>query len=119
VVSANLILTGVGVWAVAVYLPVFLQGVLGWPAAKSALIFTPYILGSMVGNLVGGQLLSRTGRYHLFALLLSRLVAFRLFLLARMDATTTTAQLLAVVILCGVSSSPHAPGCSSAYIAFI
>ncbi|HUA19484.1 MAG TPA: MFS transporter [Bryobacteraceae bacterium] len=101
-VCANLILTGVGLYGNGVYLPLFLQGVLGWTAANSALIFTPFMLGSILGNVVGGQLLSRTGRCHSAALFVSGLVAICLFLVSRMDATTTHVLLLSTVSCSGI-----------------
>lgn len=101
-VLANLLLTGVGLYGTAVYLPLFVQGVLGWSTAKSALIFTPYILATMVGNLAGGHLLSLTRKYHMFAVVFSALTAVGSFLLARMDTTTTEPEILFSVITCGI-----------------
>src|ERR1700675_32471 len=65
--SANFFLVGVAQFAVAVYLPLFLQGVIGGSAAESGLVFAQYTLSLIVGNIIGGQLLSRIGKYRLLA----------------------------------------------------
>ncbi len=46
------------------YLPTFVQVALGASATASGLITTPQALASLLGGFVGGQLLSRTGRYR-------------------------------------------------------
>ncbi|PDY48869.1 MDR family MFS transporter [Bacillus pseudomycoides] len=43
-----------------VYIPIFVQGVLGGSASNAGLILTPMMVGSVVGSQVGGQLASRT-----------------------------------------------------------
>ena len=56
--SANFFLMGISLFGVAVYLPLFLQGVLGGSAAESGVIFAQYTLSLLAGGVIGGQLLS-------------------------------------------------------------
>lgn len=103
IVSLNLLLVGAGVYSVGVYVPLFIQGALGLSATKSAAILTPFVVSSMVGNLAGGYLLSRSGKYRLFAILGSGLAVVGLFPLSLMNPGTTQLEILRDVIVCGVA----------------
>jgi EmrB/QacA subfamily drug resistance transporter len=100
--SLNFFLMGIGLFGVAVYLPLFVQGVLGASAARSGLVLAQLTLAMLAGNLVGGQLLSRTGRYNPLAISGAGLAASGLFLMSQMDGTTTQLSLLRNAIICGI-----------------
>lgn len=58
----------VGMYATMVYLPLFVQAVLGATATGSGLVLAPMMAGFVVSSTVGGQIMARTGRYKLMAL---------------------------------------------------
>ena len=66
---------GMGMFGVIIYLPLFMQGVLGVSATQSGNLLTPLMMGAVVGSIVGGQTVSRTGRYKGVAIVGSALVA--------------------------------------------
>jgi EmrB/QacA subfamily drug resistance transporter len=99
--SSSLFLTGICLYGTVVYLPLFMQGVLFASAARSAIVFTQYFISFTAGNVLGGQLLSRTGQYRLFALGGSGLAVIGLLLLSQMNGGTTHLEILRNVILCG------------------
>jgi MFS family permease len=100
--SVNFFLMGISLFGVAVYLPLFVQGVLGASAAKSGVILAQLTLAMLAGNLLGGLLLSKTGRYKLLATSGAGLAACGLFLMSRMDGSTTQLALLRNAIICGI-----------------
>ena len=100
--SVNFFLMGIGLFGMAVFLPLFVQGVLDESAAKSGLLMAQYTLALMAGNIFGGQLLSRTGKYRLFAVGGAGLAACGLFLMSRMDGSTVQLVLLRNAIICGI-----------------
>ena len=100
--SVNFFLMGISLFGVAVYLPLFVQGVLGASAAKSGVILAQLTLAMLAGNLIGGLLLSKTGRYKLLATSGAGLAACGLFLMSRMDGNTTQLALLRNAIICGI-----------------
>ncbi|MFD0696763.1 MDR family MFS transporter [Paenibacillus sp. GCM10027628] len=51
---------GITFIAATVYIPIFVQGVLGGTAANSGTILTPMMLGSVAGSQIGGFLTSKT-----------------------------------------------------------
>jgi EmrB/QacA subfamily drug resistance transporter len=80
---------GMGMFGVIIYLPLFMQGVLGVSATQSGNLLTPLMMGAVVGSIVGGQTVSRTGRYKGMAVVGSIFVAAGMLLFARLDATST------------------------------
>jgi EmrB/QacA subfamily drug resistance transporter len=99
--SVNFFLMGIALFGTAVYLPLFVQGVLAESAAKSGVVTAQYTLALIAGNIIGGQLLSRTGKYRLFAIGGAGLAACGLFLMSRMDGSTIQLVLLRNAIISG------------------
>src|SRR5262249_36920115 len=56
-------LTAVALFGAVIFLPLFFQLVLGAPASQAGLMLSPLMGGVIVASVVGGRLLSRTGRY--------------------------------------------------------
>lgn len=52
------------------FLPLFIQSVVGLSAQNSGLILSPMMLSFMVGSAIGGQIVTRTGRYKVQAVIL-------------------------------------------------
>jgi MFS family permease len=63
----------------------------------------------LAGNLIGGLLLSKTGRYKLLATSGAGLAACGLFLMSRMDGGTTQLALLCNAIICGLGFGMLSP----------
>ncbi len=53
---------GMGMFGALIYLPLFMQGVLGTSATQSGNLLTPLLIGAVVGAIIGGQTVSRTRR---------------------------------------------------------
>ncbi|MDP9084900.1 MAG: DHA2 family efflux MFS transporter permease subunit [Pseudomonadota bacterium] len=67
--SAVLALTGMAMFAVAVYLPLMLQLLKGLSPSRSGLFMLPMMGGLIVASFTAGRLVSRTGRYKLLPIL--------------------------------------------------
>ena len=80
---------GVGMFGVIIYLPLFMQGVLGVSATQSGNLLTPLLMGAVVGSIIGGQTISRTGEYKPLGIIGSVLLASAMSLFARMHDDTT------------------------------
>src|SRR6266516_3072955 len=87
-------LVSAGLFGAILYLPLFVQGVLGNTATDSGLVLTPLMLGFMFSSIVGGQLLSRTGRYKILAMIGFTIAAIGMFMLSRMTPTTTQSDVV-------------------------
>ena len=95
-------LVSAGMFGAIVFLPLFVQGVLGDSATNSGLVLTPLMIGFMVSSIVGGQLLSRTGRYKILAIGGFIVAAVGMFLLSRMSATTVEGVVVRNMFITGL-----------------
>src|SRR2546430_12516768 len=95
-------LVSAGMFGAILYLPLFVQGVLGDSATNSGLVLTPLMLGFMFSSIVGGQLLSRTGRYKILAMIGFTIAAIGMFMLSRMTPTTTQGEVVRNMLVTGL-----------------
>jgi EmrB/QacA subfamily drug resistance transporter len=95
-------LVSAGMFGAIYFLPYFTQYVLGDTATNSGEILTPMMLGFMVSSIIGGQILSRTGRYKILALVGFVVAIIGMVLLARMNLSTTNDNLIINMIVTGL-----------------
>lgn len=86
----------------SVYLPLFVQGVIGQSATNAGAIITPLSLGSVVTNIIGGQIVSRTGRYQRLALLGLSIMTVGLLLILGMGANTDNFTIVRNMVITGL-----------------
>ena len=91
-----------GMFGATMYLPLFVQGVVGVSAAKSGAALTPLMLGFMVSSTIGGQILSRTGRYKYLALSGFVVATIGMIMLSRMDASVSTGTVVRNTAITGL-----------------
>ncbi len=96
------VLLSAGMFGAIAFLPLFVQVVQGQSATNSGLVITPMMLGFMVSSLIGGQLLSRTGRYKILALVGFAIAACGMFLLSRMGIGTSNSELVRNMVITGL-----------------
>ncbi|ULP39591.2 DHA2 family efflux MFS transporter permease subunit [Mycolicibacterium rufum] len=72
------------------FLPTFMQFVDGVSATTSGLRTLPMVLGLLVTSLGSGVIVGRTGRYKIFPIAGTAIMALGFVLLSRMDADTST-----------------------------
>src|SRR5262249_18841030 len=99
--SAAAFVLGVGMFGTIIYLPLFMQGVLGVSATQSGNLLTPLLMGVVVASIVGGQASSRTGEYNTVGVIGSLLIAFGMILFARMDGETTRSYVAWAMVIAG------------------
>jgi EmrB/QacA subfamily drug resistance transporter len=92
---------GAGMFGIIIYLPLFMQGVMGVSATQSGSLLTPLMLSAVVGSIMAGQFTHRAGKYKLLAVTGSVLIATGMVLFARMDAATLRAEVVRAMIVCG------------------
>jgi EmrB/QacA subfamily drug resistance transporter len=100
--SACSFVLGIGMFGVIIYLPLFMQGVLGVSATQSGNLLTPLMLGAVVGSITSGQTVSRTGKYKGVALAGSVLVAAGMIVFARMGVATPRIDVIYGMIVAGL-----------------
>ncbi|MHB1418615.1 MAG: MDR family MFS transporter [Bacillota bacterium] len=103
VVTAILgLLISVSMFGSLMFLPIFVQGVLGLSAQNSGEVMTPMMLSFIVGSVVGGIFISRTGKYKIQAVIASVIMVLGIFLLTRMNTLTTWPIVVRNMIVIGI-----------------
>ncbi|MBA2695604.1 MAG: MFS transporter, partial [Actinobacteria bacterium] len=88
VASIASVLLGMSMFGGLAALPLYLQIVKGASPTQAGLMLLPMTLGIMTGSIVSGQAISRTGRYRIFPIIGSALLALALLALHFVGADT-------------------------------
>ena len=102
VCSLAVFILGMGMFGVIIYLPLFMQGVLGVSATRSGNLLTPLMMSAVVGSIVTGQLNSRIGSYKPSAVVGSILVAVGMVQFVRMDGSTVWVDVVVGMVIAGL-----------------
>jgi EmrB/QacA subfamily drug resistance transporter len=82
-------ITGLGMFGAIIYIPLFLQAVVGVKATNSGLLLLPLMVGMVVGSIGGGQILSRTGRYKVLVIIGMISMSVGMYLLTTLTVSAT------------------------------
>ncbi len=96
------LLVAIGLFGSTMFLPLFVQGVTGLSAENSGVVLTPMMLSFMVGSIIGGILISKTGKYKLQAVIGSAIMILGVYLLSLMDIHTTWVTVVRNMIVLGL-----------------
>jgi EmrB/QacA subfamily drug resistance transporter len=84
------LLLGFAMFGTITFLPLYFQEVKGASPTGSGLDLLPLMAGLLITSIVGGQIVSRTGRYRVFPIVGTAVMTLGLFLLSRLTAETST-----------------------------
>ena len=84
------------------FLPTYLQYVQGVSATASGVRTLPMVIGLLVTAILSGTVVGRTGRYKIFPVAGSLVMALGLYLLSRMDAHTSTLTMSIDMFVLGI-----------------
>ena len=89
---------------VTIYIPVFMQGVIGASATNSGVVLIPFMLAWIASGIVAGQTVTRTGRYRIWPISgsLTSLVGFLLLSALNVHSSRTHAVLCMILIGSGM-----------------
>ena len=108
--SIGVFVVGIAMFGMIIYLPLFMQGVLGATATKSGNLLTPMMLGIVIGTFVCGQVTLRLRSYKTPVIVGSVLVTIGTILFARMDASMQPSEVLVAMITAGFGMGLMMPG---------
>jgi MFS family permease len=93
---------GALLFAVSIYMPVYLQDVRGDTPTISGLTTMSYTVGWVVASIIAGRLITRTGRYRIFPIIGASCAAVGVALLILLSPSTTRLAVCAILVLGGV-----------------
>jgi EmrB/QacA subfamily drug resistance transporter len=82
--------------------PLYLQIVKGSTPTVAGLQMIPFVVGIMAGSVASGQLIARTGRYRIFPIIGSTLMAIALGLFSLIGADTPLWKTMLIMVLMGL-----------------
>jgi EmrB/QacA subfamily drug resistance transporter len=82
--------------------PLYLQIVKGSTPTVAGLQMIPFVVGIMAGSVAAGQLIARTGRYRIFPIIGSTLMAIALGLFSLIGADTPLWKTMLIMVLMGL-----------------
>jgi len=89
-----------------VYLPLFLQGVLGVSATDAGAVITPMTVSSVIGAMLAGLAVNILKRYRLLTILSALIMTAGVFLLSRMTPTTGLLEAVIFMVIAGIGVGP-------------
>src|SRR5258706_2777983 len=89
-----------------VYLPLFLQGVLGVSATNAGAVITPMTVSSVIGAALAGFAVTVLKRYQVIAIVGALIMTVGVFLLTRMTPTTGLLEAIIFMVIAGIGLGP-------------
>lgn len=102
VVSVTLFLVTGCFFTANFFLPTYLQVVLHDGATTSGIQLLPMLLSIILATTVSGRLVTKTGRYKIFPVIGTALIAIAMFLFSRLDVDTSRALLTVYMVIMGI-----------------
>jgi EmrB/QacA subfamily drug resistance transporter len=96
------VLVGFGMFGAMMTIPNYLQIATGATPTEAGLLMIPMVLGLMISSIVSGQLISRTGRYKLFPILGTGLLAAAFFYMTFVSADKPVWYVLIGMLVIGL-----------------
>lgn len=102
-------LMGMGMFGVIMYTPFFVQGVLGRSATTSGLVEMTMTLCMVTSSIISGQLITKTGKYKLLAIIGLLVMATGFILNAQLQADSSLLRLILQLIVVGIGLGMSMP----------
>jgi EmrB/QacA subfamily drug resistance transporter len=102
-------LMAMGMFGTILFIPLFIQGVIGTTATQSGTVLMPMMVVMITSSIVGGQIISKTGRYKMIGVVGMGLMAVGLFLLSGMGPDTDYLTVVRNMIVVGLGMGPTMP----------
>jgi EmrB/QacA subfamily drug resistance transporter len=100
--SAVSFIVGVAMYGGITYLPSFLQVANGASASNSGLLLTPLMFGLVGSSVLAGAVVSRTGRYRIFPILGTGILAVAMYLLSTLGTGSSRLTSGSFMVLVGI-----------------
>jgi EmrB/QacA subfamily drug resistance transporter len=100
--SISSTIVGMAMFGGLLTVPLYLQIVKGSSPTVAGLQMIPFVVGIMAGSIAAGQLIARTGRYRIFPIIGSILMATALGLFATIGADTPLWKTMLIMVLMGL-----------------
>ncbi len=104
-----LMLMAIGMFGTILFIPLFIQGVIGTNATQSGTVMMPMMVVMIGSSIIGGQIISRTGRYKIIGLYGMTVMTLGMFLLSGMGPDTDYLTVVRNMMIVGLGMGPTMP----------
>lgn len=87
-----------------IYVPLFAQNVIGLSATNSGLLMIPMLISLTIASNIAGQIISRTGKYKILAIIEFIITGFAVLLLSTINSNTSPYILVIYSTILGLGS---------------
>jgi Major Facilitator Superfamily len=98
----SMFLVGAGMVGAIMYIPLFMQGVIGASATESGTVMTPMMIALVGASILGGQIISRVGRYKWASLSGLALMTAGLWLLTQLGVEASRGDVVRNLVVLGL-----------------
>lgn len=91
----------IAMFGTIIYIPLFVQGIIGATATSSGAITMPMMLSVVISSSISGQLISRLGKYKILAIAGFAVMLIGMLTLFKMDINTTRTTVVVNMIVMG------------------
>ncbi len=109
VAALSMFLTAMAMFGGIIYIPLFSQGVIGGSATHAGLVLTPMMFSLVVASTISGQIISRTGKYKILAIVGTVIITGALFYFATLNVGTSNTSLIMRMIFLGLGLGSTMP----------
>jgi EmrB/QacA subfamily drug resistance transporter len=94
-------LTGFAMFGSIVFIPLFMQGVIGVSATSSGIVMLPMMMGVMASSTAASIIIHRSGNYRYTGIFGLVMITLGMYLLSRMDETTANFEAVRNMVFVG------------------
>src|SRR5438309_1863483 len=98
-----------GMFGTILFIPLFIQGVIGTNATQSGTVLMPMMITMVTSSITSGQIISRTGRYKPLAMFGMLMMTTGLYLLSGMGPDTDYLTVVRNMVIIGLGMGPTMP----------
>ncbi len=102
-------LTSITMFGGILFVPLFVQGVIGSSATNAGMTLMPAILSVVLSAIVAGQVISRTGHYRILAIGGVSIMALGVYLFTTLDANSSGTDAIGYMVVVGVGMGVTLP----------
>ncbi|HEY3058506.1 MAG TPA: MDR family MFS transporter [Chloroflexota bacterium] len=107
--AIGLTIMGISMFGTILYIPLFIQGVIGSSATQSGTVLTPMMFAMIGSSVLSGQLIARTGKYKVMSVAGLSVGALGMFLMAGMGPDTDYLTVVRNMVMIGLGLGPVMP----------
>jgi len=96
------IFISMAMFGATMFLPLYIQGVIGLSAQNSGLVMAPMMISFIIGSIISGQVMTKTGKYKRLSHICAVFIVIGLYLFTTMDVDTSHSSVILNMVILGL-----------------